>query len=140
MLSPEEILSWLKENVKGMRLSRLKTLAAIVPAATTLCGVGVLSLGRAMNTPTTAKHNIKRVERFLCNTGVESVALAHAIFNAFAPEQGPVLVLADWTDVANGKLLVFALPCNGRSLPFFVCVVPKNAGTVFALTVRKSLL
>lgn len=128
MLSPQEILSWLEDNVKGMRLSRLKTLAAIVPAAMELCGVGVLSLGRAMNTGTTAKHNIKRVGRFLGNTQVECEALAQAIFEAFAPPHGPVLVLADWTDVSNGKLLVFALPCNGRSIPFFVKVVPKKVG------------
>lgn len=128
MLSPDEILPWLKENVKGMRLSRLKTLAAIVPAAMELCGVSVHSLGRAMNTQTTAKHNIKRVERFLKNAGVECAALAQAIFDAFAPKEGPVLVLADWTDVPAGKLLVFALPCNGRSIPFFVKVVPKKVG------------
>jgi hypothetical protein len=128
MLSPTRILSWLKENVKNMRLSRLKTLADIIPAATELEGVGVHALGRAMNTDTTAKHNIKRVERFLGNTHVETQAIARGIFDAFAPTDGPVLVLADWTDVPNAKLLVFALPCNGRSLPFFVRVVPKNAG------------
>jgi hypothetical protein len=128
MLSPAKILSWLEENVKGMRLSRCKTLAAIVPGAMELCGVGVLALGRSMETETTAKHNIKRVERFLGNARVESHAIARAIFNAFAPEQGPVLVLADWTDVTNGKLLVFALPCNGRSLPFFTYVVSKKVG------------
>ena len=106
MLSPDEILPWLKENVKGMRLSRLKTLAAIVPAAMELCGVSVHSLGRAMNTQTTAKHNIKRVERFLKNAGVECAALAQAIFDAFAPKEGPVLVLADWTDVPAGVVQV----------------------------------
>jgi hypothetical protein len=93
-----------------------------------MCGVGVLALGRAMNTNTTAKHNIKRVERFLGNAHVESNAVAQAIFNAFAPARGRVTVLADWTDVPNGKLLVFALPCNGRSLPFFVSVVAKEVG------------
>ena len=128
MLSPEKILSWLKENVKGMRLSRLKTLADIVPAATELDGVGVHALGRAMRTDTTAKHNIKRVERFLRNAGVEGDAIARGIFEAFAPRDGRVLVLADWTDVPNAKLLVFTLPCNGRSLPFFVRAVPKNVG------------
>jgi len=53
-------------------------------------------------------------------------------FEAFAPTRGPVLVLADRTDVPNGKLLVFALPRNGRSVPFWVRVVPKGAsdGTV----------
>lgn len=128
MLSPAKILSWLDENVKGMRLSRRKTLAAIVPAAMDLCGVGVLSLGRSMATETTAKHNIKRVERFLGNARVESSALAHALFNAFAPVHEPAVVLVDWTDMTNAKLLVFALPCNGRSLPFFTYVVSKKVG------------
>lgn len=128
MLSPEMILLWLEANVKGMRRSRLKTLAAIVPAATELCGVGVLSLGRAMRTDTAAKHNIKRVNGFLGNARVEGHAIARGLFEAFAPRSGPVLVLADWTDVANGKLLVFALPCNGRSIPFFVKVLPKRVG------------
>lgn len=128
MLSPEKILAWLKENVQGMRLSRLETLAVIVPAATQWEGVGIHALGRAMDTDTTAKHDIKRVERFLANANVEEESLARGIFEAFAPKDGPVPVVADWTDVPNAKLLVFALPCNGRSLPFFVRVVPKNAG------------
>jgi hypothetical protein len=128
MLSPETILSWLQENVKGMRRSRLKTLAAIVPAAMQLCGVGVLALGRAMQTSTCAKHNTKRVDRFLDNDAVEGIAIAQGIVKAFAPPAGAIQVLVDWTDVPNAKLLVFALPCNGRSLPFFVRVVPKNAG------------
>ncbi len=128
MLSPTGILSWLKENVKGMRLSRLKTLAAIVPVAVQMCGVGVLTLGRAMQTGTLAKHNIKRVSRFLGNESFEGIAIAQAIVNAFAPTGVPVQVLVDWTDVPNGKLLVFALPCNGRSLAFFVRAVAKNVG------------
>ena len=128
MLSPILILQWLEMNVKGMRRSRMKTLAAIVPAAMELCGLGVLALGRAMCNATTAKHNIKRVGRFLGNGKVEGVALAKAIFECFAPTRGRVLVLADWTDVTNAKLLVFSLPCNGRSIPFFVKVVRKKAG------------
>jgi hypothetical protein len=129
MLSPEKILSWLEGNVKGMRRSRLKSIAAIVPAAMQLCGIGVLALGRAMQTGTSAKHNIKRVARFLDNDAVEGMALARAIVEAFAPPPGVAMqVVVDWTDVPNAKLLVFALPCNGRSLPFFVRVAPKNAG------------
>lgn len=128
MLSHANILTWLQENVKAMRLSRLKTLAAIVPAAAELCGVGVLALGRAMRTRTVAKHNIKRVDRFLGNGAVEGAAIARAIVKVFAPTEGPVQVLVDWTDVPNAKLLVLALPCNGRSLPFFVQAVAKNVG------------
>jgi hypothetical protein len=126
MLNPEMILTWLEENTTGVRRSRLKTLAAIIPAAMTLCGLGVLTLGRCMNSETTAKHNIKRVCRFLGNEALEVTALARGIFHALAPMEGPVLVLADWTDVTNGKLLVFALPCNGRSVPFYTQVVPKK--------------
>ena len=128
MLSPQLILTWLMNNVNGMRRSRMKTLADIVPAAMELCGVGVLSLGRTMCTGTTAKHNIKRVGRFLGNSAFEGAALAQGLLRTFAPKRGPVLVLADWTDVPNGKLLVFALPCNGRSIPFFTKVVAKKAG------------
>lgn len=128
MLSPEVILTWLERNVNGMRRSRMKTLAHIVPAAMLLGGVALHALGRGMRTGTTAKHNIKRVERFVGNAKVESMALAQGLFRAFAPQHGLVWVLADWTDVSNGKLLVFALPCNGRSIPFFTHVVPKQAG------------
>jgi hypothetical protein len=93
-----------------------------------LCGVGVLALGRAMRTTTSCKHNIKRVNLFLGNGGLEAEALAQAIFEFFVPETERALVLADWTDVANGKLLVFSLPANGRSIPFFTKVVAKKAG------------
>lgn len=127
MLSPEQILTWLEENVKEMRRSRAKTLADIVPAAMAMCGIGVLALGRAMNTATTGKHNIKRVNRLLGNTALEVEALAQGIFDTFALAVERVLVLADWTDVANGKLLVFSLPANGRSIPFFVKVIAKDA-------------
>ena len=128
MLSPHEILTWMEMNVKGMRRSRMKTLADIVPAAMEMHGVGTLPLGRAMQTATTCKHNIKRVDRFLGNTDLEGEALAKGIFEAFVPDSVRALVLADWTDVINGKLLVFSLPANGRSIPFFTKVVAKKAG------------
>mgnify|MGYP001183476388 FL=1 len=128
MLNPEEILAWMETNVKGMRRSRMKTLSDIIPAAMALLGVGVLALGRAMQTETTCKHNIKRVNRFLGNSALEGEALAQAIFEAFVPANERALVLADWTDVANGELLVFSLPANGRSIPFFTQVVAKKAG------------
>jgi hypothetical protein len=128
MLSPDTIMTWLERNVNGVRRSRLKTLSAIVPGAMAMVGVSTHSLGRAMQSATTAKHCIKRVNRFLGNAKLECEAIAAGIFDVFAPKRGRVLVLADWTDVANGKMLVFAMPCNGRSIPFYTKVVPKNAG------------
>lgn len=128
MLNPAQILTWLETNVKDMRRSRVKTLSAIVPAAMAFFGCGVLALGRSMQTATSCKHNIKRVDRFLGNEKLEVEALATALFEAFAPTQGRVEVIADWTDVPNGKMLVFSLPANGRSIPFFAKVIAKNPG------------
>lgn len=128
MLNPQAILTWLETHVKAMRRSRAKTLADIVPAAMSRDGVGVLDLGRAMETDTTGKHNIKRVNRFLGNEALETEALGQGLFRTFASLTEPVLVLADWTDVANGKLLVFSIPANGRSIPFFAKAVAKKAG------------
>jgi len=59
---------------------------------------------------------------------VETEALAQGLFELFAPESGRVLVLADWTDVPNGKLLVFSIPANGRSIPLLAKSVAKKAG------------
>lgn len=128
MLSPDTILTWLKCNVNGIRLSRMKTLSDVVPGAMHMRGVGTHDLGRLMPSGTSAKHSIKRVNRFLGNAKLECTAIAKGIFDAFAPKRDRVLVLADWTDVTNGKLLVFSMPCNGRSIPFYTKVVPKNAG------------
>ena len=45
MLNPQRILTWLEANVNGMRRSRMKTLADIVPAAMALCGVALFGVG-----------------------------------------------------------------------------------------------
>ena len=65
MYDPGKILVWLNDNVESMRLSRKKTLSAIVGSALRMEGVGVLALGRAMAGEVSAKHCIKRVWRFL---------------------------------------------------------------------------
>ena len=75
MYDPNKILAWIAVHVEGMRLSRCKTLAAVVVAALLMKGVGVLALGRAMAGEVAAKHCIKRVWRFLRNEDFETEAL-----------------------------------------------------------------
>jgi len=70
-----------------------------------------------VRTATTAEQNINRVGRFLSNEAVATGVLACALSHALAPAQDGVEVLADWTDVANPKLLVFAL--SGNVTPCF---------------------
>lgn len=126
MYDPSKILAWIVTNVEGMRLSRAKTLAAIVSAALVMRGIGVLALGRAMSGEVAAKHCIKRVWRFLRNDGIEVEAIFSALFHFLRPPTGRVLILVDWTDLDPFQQLVFSLPRDGRSLPFLWITIRKG--------------
>jgi len=126
MYAPSKILSWVVTNVEGMRLSRCKTLASIVSAALVMQGVGVLALGRSMSGEVAAKHCIKRVWRFLRNSGVEVETVQAALFACLAPRRERIVVLVDWTDLEPYQKLVFALPRDGRALPFLWVTVKKG--------------
>ena len=128
MYGPSKVLTWLKEKVQ-MRRSRMKALAEITSAAMRMNGTGVLALGHAMEGPAKAKHRIKRVDRFLGNAQVEVDAASEALFHQLRPSQGPVVVLADWTDRKNFQQLVLAFPRNGRALPFYWSTVEKGDGS-----------
>jgi len=129
MYDPSNILAWLTENVESMRLSRAKTLAAIVGGAMRMNGTGVLALGRAMKGATLAKHRIKRVDRFLGNGQVEIDAVNEALFHQFRPRNESPVVLADWTDRHSFQQLVLALPRDGRAIPFLSITVEKGDGS-----------
>lgn len=122
------IFTWVQGRISGMRLSRLKTLSALVTGAMQMKGVGVLSLGRAMEGPAGAKHRIKRVWRFLRNPGVENLPVSKALFTSLIPAKGRIIVLCDWTDLEPFKQLVFSLPKDGRSLPFLSLTIMKAHG------------
>lgn len=121
------ILSWVESNVK-MHWKRRQTLAHLVVAAMAVRGMGVLSLGRAMQTSTTAKHAIKRVWRFFKNDRVECEAVHRALFEQFAPREGRIVILVDWTDFYPYTQLAFAFPRDGRALPFLSKTVYKEGG------------
>jgi len=127
MYDPRKILTWIVANVEGMRLSRCKTLAAVVSAALLMKGVGVLALGRAMSGEVAAKHCIKRVWRFLRNEGFETEAVFAALFRFLRPPTGRTLILVDWTDLHPFQQLVFSLPRDGRALPFLVITIRQGS-------------
>lgn len=126
MYEPSKILAWLVANVEGMRLSRSKTMAALVSAAMLMRGIGVLALGRAMSGEISAKHCIKRVWRFLRNEQFETEAVFAAMFRFLRPPTGRTIVLADWTDLEPFQQLVFSLPRDGRALPFLAITIRKG--------------
>lgn len=129
MYDPEHILAWMEDKVQGMRRSRLKTLSVIVGSAMRMQGTGVLALGRSMQGDVSAKHCIKRVDRFLGNEQVEIQAVNEAIFHQFRPQNSPVIVLADWTDRYRFQTLTLALPRDGRAIPFCSITVEKGDGS-----------
>lgn len=123
----ESIVTWLGLHVK-MHDKRRLTLAHLVFAAMALRGMGVLALGRSMRSGTSAKHQIKRVWRFLRNEAVECEAVHEALFTQFMPRSGPIVVLVDWTDLMPYTQLVLALPRDGRALPFMSITIDKSGG------------
>ena len=127
MYDPSKILAWIVANVEGMRLSRAKTLAAIVSGALAMRGIGVLALGRAMSGEVAAKHRIKRVWRFLRNDGVETESVCAGLFHFLRPPTGRTIILVDWTDLEPFQQLVFSLPRDGRALPFLWITIRKKA-------------
>lgn len=118
MFGPAKIMTWCDQNLQTVRRSRRKTLAHVVAGAMRMKGVGVLALGRAMDGPTTAKHRIKRVDRFLANEDLELFEVSKTLFNVLrGPDREPV-VLVDWTDRRAYEQLVLSVTKDGRSMPF----------------------
>lgn len=135
----EFILSWLQAHVK-MHEKRRRTLAHLVVSAMLLRGLGVLALGRGMKTETSAKHAIKRVWRFFRNEQVECENVQRALFEQFFPSSGPIVVLVDWTDLYPFTQLVFALPRDGRALPFLSITIDKEGGEGSRIAVETQAL
>ena len=127
MLDPSKIVTWFDENFQLVRRSRRKTLASVVGGAMKMQGTGVLALGRAMEGETSAKHCIKRVDRFLGNEQLEVHALSAALFTLLRGRNRHPVVLVDWTDRHDFQQLVFALSKDGRALPFLCVTIKKHA-------------
>ncbi|MCP4645259.1 MAG: IS4 family transposase [bacterium] len=123
MFGPSKIMKWLDRNLQDVRRSRRKALAHIAAGAMKMKGVGVLALGRAMDGPAIAKHRIKRVDRFLANEQLESLAISKTLFNILRGEDQHPFVLVDWTDRHAFEQLVLSIPRDGRSMPFHAITI-----------------
>jgi hypothetical protein len=89
-----------------------------VGAAVRVHHVTLAALGRAMQGPARAKHRIKRVDRFLGNTRIETAdAMAGVARRLLGKRQKPAVVLLDWVDIRQFMVLVAALSLRGRALP-----------------------
>jgi len=79
-----------------------------------------------MKTGSLAKHNIKRVSRFVGNSGVcIADGLKGLIVLAAKAAGGRLIVAVDWVDIRQFKVLRAAVPIRGRSIPILFAAYPK---------------
>ena len=118
----EAFISFLVSQMKTIRKSHVKTLAALVFGLFKADYIGTAEIGRKMKGMVDGKHKIKRVDRFMGNRRIDILAMAGALFNmlvARLPEKSRLLVALDWTDLHDDKhqTLVLAVISCGRAIP-----------------------
>lgn len=115
----------------SLRLSQRKTLAALVWAVTAQPRLGVAIIGRSLTMAggTTAKHNIKRVDRFLGNPRIDLPTAQGDLIATLTEAASEVLLTLDWTDPKDGvhQILACNLRAHGRALPVGWITLRKDA-------------
>jgi len=88
--------------------------------------VSQADIGRAMETDTEVKYNIKRVSRFVRNERVNIAKGCRGLVRIAAKASGKCLVVAvDWVDIGKYKVLKAAVPIRGRAVPILFAAYPK---------------
>lgn len=101
-------------------------MAQIVFGAMKCRRVSQADIGRAMETDTVAKYNIKRVSRFITNKRVNVAKGCRGLVRIAARASGGCLVVAvDWVDIGKYKVLKAAVPIRGRAVPILFAAYPK---------------
>jgi hypothetical protein len=131
MIQFQSITTWFATH-GTLRKSQRTTIAALAWALMQNPVLGIAAMGRslAMAGNTTAKHAIKRVNRFLGNTAVNlEVACGDLIATVVGDAQEVVLTL-DWTDPktkdSQFQTLSINLRAHGRALPLLWKTVRKT--------------
>lgn len=120
------VVAWVVNACTVLRLSQSKALAEIAHGAMKCRRVSQADIGRAMETDTEAKYNIKRVSRFVTNNKVNIAEGCRGLVRIAAKASGRCLVVAvDWVDVGPYKVLKAAVPIRGRAVPILFAAYPK---------------
>ncbi len=120
------MFAWVVNACSLLRLSQSKALAQIVFGSMKCRRVSQADIGRAMETGTTPKHNIKRVSRFIGNKRVNIAKGCRGLVRIAAKASGGCVVVAvDWVDIGKYKVLKAAVPIRGRAVPILFAAYPK---------------
>lgn len=113
-----DVRSWLL-SISDFRRSQVKTLSFLVYAAMATARVSLAELGRTMARQhgQSAKHCIKRVDRFLGNSRVEPGIAMSGWIRWVARPGRRLLISMDWVDIRQWHCLVLAARLRGRAIP-----------------------
>ena len=116
----------------ALRKSQRNTLAALVWALMSHPILGIASIGRslAMARTTTAKHAIKRVDRFLANPGIDMEVAVGDLMATVIGSAASVYLTLDWTDpkTKDGRFQILSITvrAHGRAIPIAWMTVAKE--------------
>ncbi len=129
MVSLESITQFFVNN-GTLRLSQRKTLAALVWALLYEPLLGIAKMGRhlAMAKQTTAKHCIKRVDRFLGNLRINIEVAQGDLIRTMIGTASRIFLTFDWTEPNDRiyQILTVNLRAHGRAIPLAWSTISEN--------------
>jgi len=118
-----------KKSLNFLHKTQLKTMWFAVESLLRGGRLSLTALGREAINKTYAKHNIKRIDRFLGNIRfwVQLPELYRAITTKVLKNTLRPIILVDWTQVCEGMhAIVAAVPCQGRAQVIYSEVYPER--------------
>ena len=117
-MSVTGVVAFVMDLVKVWDARRAICLAHLTYALMRGGRLGVAEIGRFIPTPTTDKHHIKGVDRFLGNEAIDLLSLWSGLIALACYRVSHLFVLLDWTDLGNGfEVLKATVSYGGRSQP-----------------------
>ena len=119
----------LLKSVPMMHSERRQALLCAVESLLLGAFLTVTALGRGLNRPAYAKHNIKCVDRLLSNPHLhrERHLIYRALCHTLCASVSQPILLVDWTDIVEQDRLMLiraALVLDGRAIPVFESMYP----------------
>jgi hypothetical protein len=131
-MKPKDIVAWIDRRFTGLHRPQRLALGALAWGLMRGGKWGVCAVGRAMETATTPKHNIKRVWRFVSNAAVDAEAGMRVLAEMACAGKTRVVFPVDWTDLGSEQMIKAGAAAKGRTLPVAWAVGKKG-------TFRKSM-
>lgn len=117
-MGTEAILRFAGGLVKEWDKRRAACFSRLVAGAMFAGRLGVAAIGRYVPAPTTDKHRIKSVDRFLGNDALDLSVLWASLLTMAASGERHLYVLLDWSDLDGEHEVLQAAVCHGgRALP-----------------------